>query len=191
MATRHNLALEIPHIGCENAIRIMDTSVYGHNMVISCPRLDVTLPGFNSPVYITQIDGEDLQPYFTVNLSAVELDLQPESNTGLLQLPDGLYTIRYSVSPNDKVYVEKYHLRTTSIDNQYYTELCKLQLEPCEPGAELKQKINDLRYIRMYIDAAIAKAEYCNSPNQATDMLNFASRLLNKFYNGECITCRS
>lgn len=191
MAIKHNLSLEIPHIGCENVLRIVDTSSYGRNLAIICPRLDITLPGFNSPVYITQYQGEDLQPYFSVNISAVELDLQPESNSGIMQLPDGLYTIRYSVSPNDKVYVEYYHLRTSITENIYYRELCRLQLEPCEPSAETKQKLNDLRYIKMYLDAAKAKAEYCNAPNQAVDMLGYANRLLDKFYSGECITCRS
>ena len=187
MAIKHTLSLDIPDIACENVIRIVDTSLYGRGLAISCQRLDITLPGFTSPVYIYEAD---LTPGFMKNISAVDLGLQPESNTGPMSLPDGLYIIKYSVSPNDKVYVEYYHLRTTLILNQYYKEICKLRLEACEPTAEVKQKLQDLRYIKMFIDAAKAKAEVCHAPNQAVDMLSYANKLLQRYLTGDCITCR-
>jgi hypothetical protein len=43
----------------------------------------------------------------------------------------------------------------------------------------------------MLIDAAKAKAEYCESPTQAVDMLEYARKLLSKYQSGSCITCNN
>ena len=185
MAIRHNLALDIPETACENIIRIIDASVYGEGLAIDCPRLDIYLPGFSVPVYVT-----DIEPNFVLNLSTIDLGLTTSDNP-LGILPDGLYTIKYSVSPNETVFVQYYHLRTTMLMNKYYKEICKVQLQPCEPTAEQHQKMHDLRYIKMYIDAAKAKAEYCHSPKQAIEMYTYAEKLLNKYLSGCCVSCNN
>jgi hypothetical protein len=186
MSIKHTLGLDIPDTACDNILKIVDSSAYGQGMTPTCLRLDVTVPGFTNPAYIT----EDLTPGFTVNLTAIDLGLQPTSNTVLATLPDGLYTVKYSVSPNDKVYIEYYHLRMTSLLTKYFSEICKIQLATCEPTAEQKQKMDDLRYIRMLMDAAKAKAEYCHATTQAVDMYNYACKLLAKYQTGCCLTCR-
>lgn len=185
MATiRHTLALDIPDTACDTILRIWDASVYGEGLDVDCPRLDIWLPGFVIPKYFTE-----LAPDFVLTLDAKDLGLQhPQAETPL-SLPDGLYKVRYSVSPNELVFVEYYHLRTTNIMNLYYQEICKLQLEACEPDAEQHQKLHDLRYIKMYIDAAKAKAEYCHAPEQAVDMLAYAEKLLRKYLTGCCVSC--
>jgi hypothetical protein len=186
MAIKHRLSLDILDTACDHILKISDASSYGNALAPTCLRLDILLPGFYSPKYI-----EDLTPGFTMNVDMVTLGYQEASNTVLNSFPDGLYVIRYSVAPNDKVYVVYNHLRVTCISNEYYREICKLQLAPCEPTAEVKQKLNDLRYIKMLIDAAKAKAEYCESPTQAVDMLEYARKLLSKYQSGSCITCNN
>jgi hypothetical protein len=185
MATiRHILALDIPDTACDTILRVWDASVYAQGLDVDCPRLDIWLPGFVVPKYYT-----DLQANFVKNLNAIDLGLQHPLSDTPVTLPDGLYKIRYSVSPNDKVFVEYHHLRTTNIVNMYYQEMCKVQLEPCEPDTEQHQKLHDLRYIKMYIDAAKAKAEYCHAPEQAVDMLAYAEKLLRKYLTGCCVSC--
>lgn len=186
MAIKHTLALDIPDTACENIIRIWDASVYGEGLDIDCPRLDIYLPGFSMPIYYTEAEG--LEPNFVLNLSTSDLGITA-ANTEPGTFPDGLYTIRYSVSPNDIVYVQYYHLRVTHLMNTYYREVCKIQLQACEPNAEQHQKMHDLRYIKMYIDAAKAKAEYCHAPTQAVEMYTYAEKLLAKYLTGCCITC--
>jgi hypothetical protein len=185
MALKHILALDVPDTACENILRIQDASIYATGLDVDCPRLDIYLPGYTVPVYIT----EGLTPAFTVNLSSVDLGLIPINDPSITDLPDGVYTIRYSVSPNDLVYVQYYHLRTTKTMNAYYKEVCKVQLQACEPTPEQHEKLHDLRYIKMYLDAAKAKAEYCHSPKDAADMLQYAQRLLKKYQTGCCVTC--
>lgn len=186
-ALKHHLALDIPDTSCENIIRIMDASVYAPGLDVDCPRLDITLPGFSVPVYYT--DNMSTQPW-SLTLNAVDLGLTPPNTPNPVALPDGLYTIRYSVSPNDKVYVTYYHLRVTKLLNEYYQEICKVQLTPCEPSPEQHEKMHDLRYIKMYIDGAKAKAEYCHAPHDAVEMYKYAQKLLKKYKTGCCITCK-
>jgi hypothetical protein len=184
MAIKHRLALDIFDTSCETVIKISDVSSYGQGLPVECLRLDITLPGFYQPVYI-----ENLEPGFNKVIDMITLGYQLANAEHLNSFPDGLYLIKYSVSPNDKRYVIYNHLRTTCITNEYYRELCKLQLAECEPTKEIKQKLNDLRYIKMLIDAAKAKAEYCDSIAQATDMLGYAARMLGKYQTGSCLTC--
>lgn len=187
MALKHHLALDIPETACENIIHVQDASVYAPGLSVSCPRLDITLPGFTVPIYITT--GMDSRPW-SMNLNAADLGLTPANTSSLIYLPDGLYTIRYSVSPNDKVYVTYYHLRVTRLLNTYYGEVCKIQLAACEPTPEQHDKMHDLRYIKMYIDAAKAKAEYCHSPKEAVEMYEYAQKLLRKYQTGCCVSCK-
>jgi len=193
MAIKHTLALDIPDTACENILRIIDASVYGQGLEVNCPRLDIYVPGFSVPIYYASNSEVDppivFEQGFSLNLSTIDLGLShPDNPPGTF--PDGLYTIKYSVSPNDTVYVEYYHLRTTHILNTYYKEICKVQLQTCEPSSEQHQKMHDLRYIKMYIDAAKAKAEYCHSPVQAVDMYTYAEKLLAKYLTGCCVTCK-
>jgi len=187
MAIRHILALDIPDTACENILRIWDASVYGEGLDIDCPRLDIYLPGFSLPIYYTEDDG--LAPGFTLNLSTTDLGITA-ANTDPSTFPDGLYRIRYSVSPNETVYVEYYHLRVTHLMNAYYKEVCKIQLQACEPTAEQHQRMHDLRYIKMYIEAAKSKAENCHAPTQAMEMYQYAEKLLGKYLTGSCLTCK-
>lgn len=187
MALKHKLRLDIPETACESVLRIVDISTYADPAVlpIGCERLDITLPGFTNPVYIT-----DLEYGFSLNLIASDLGLVCEDPNANYSLHDGLYTITYSICPTDKVNVTYYHLRTTAVTNEYFSELCKIHLQPCEPTAEQKQKMNDLRHIKMLIDAAKAKTEYCHAPKEGVAMLDYAKSLLAKYKTGCCITCK-
>lgn len=194
MAIRHTLALDIPETACENILRIWDASVYGDGLEIDCPRLDIYLPGFSLPIYYVNDNTISppavLEPGFVKNFSTSDLGITTADSVPQA-FPDGLYTIRYSVSPNETVYVEYYHLRTTQLMNKYYKEICKIQLQACEPTAEQHQKMHDLRYIKMYIDAAKSKAEYCHAPIQAIEMYQYAEQLLAKYLTGCCVSCRT
>lgn len=184
MAIKHRLALDILDTSCDQVLKISDVSIYGQGLPVTCTRLDILLPGFNQPVYL-----EDLSPGFTENITSITLGYQEPNADIINPFPDGVYTITYSVAPNDKIFITYHHMRTTCISNEYYRELCKLQLAQCEPSVEIQQKLKDLRYIKMLIDASKAKAEYCNSLTQATDMLAYARKLLSKYQTGSCITC--
>lgn len=181
---KHLLSLEVPDTLNRQILRIQDTSVYGANMPVDCKLLEITLPGFS---YSVQIGDVDLTQGFSLNLTACDLEIQTENcGTSYLNLPDGIYVIRYSVSPNEYVYVEYNHLRITNLLNCYQRVLCDIDIGVCEPEADKAKKLETLRKIKMYIEAAKVKAEVCHEPIKAMELYTYTKKLLGKF---ECTSC--
>ncbi len=180
MADKHILSLEVqPVANCE-ILSVRDTSQYADNLAVDCPELLITSPGFNSPTLI------HVQPGFNLNLSSCAIGLQTtDCGTVRTHIPDGVYIIRYSVAPNDKVYVEYNHLRVTTLLSSYYNKLCDIDNLQCEPDRDKNKIVSEMKYVRTLIDAAVAKVEYCQSPKAGMDIYNFAKKKLEK------ITCQT
>jgi len=185
MTSKHQLSLEVLDVKNLGIFKITDTSVYTENIPVDCETLHITVPGFNDPVAIDVIQGFDLV------LTACDLYIQTsECGSVVKDLPDGVYHIRYSVSPNDKVYVEYEHLRITAILDQWYKQLCQLEMAACEPSADVKESLKELRLIKSFIDAAKAKVEYCHDVTAGMDLYNYAKKRLDKFPDNCCNSCK-
>jgi len=178
----HKLSLEVPDVLNTCVLKIFDTSVYAENVPVVCPVLDVTVPGFN---YASEIS---VTPNFSLSLTACDLALQTTGcdTSEYAALPDGIYIIKYSVSPNEFVYVEYNHMRITQALNKYYNILCQLDVSDCEPPANVEAKLNKLRKIKMYLESAVAKVEYCHEPDKGMRIYKYAVKLLNKM---DCKNC--
>jgi hypothetical protein len=180
MASKHQLSLELPDTNNIKVLRLFDTSLYAQDLAVDCGTLRITSPGFNLPVAIEILKG------FNIVLNACSLGLQRTSCQDASQpLPDGIYVINYSVSPNTNVFVEYNHLRTTQTTNKYFNLLCDLEMSGCEPGADVKEKLEELRLIKSFIDAAKAKVEYGHEPQAGMELLIYAQKRLNR-YATEC-----
>lgn len=181
---KHILSLEAPDTLNSKILRVIDTSIYATDMAPECPVLEVTLPGFKLPVQL----GEDvISTGFSLNLTACDLEIQTEDcGTNYKSLPDGIYIIKYSVSPNDVVFVEYNHLRVTKLLNNYNNILCGLDVAGCEPSVETQGKLDQLTKIKQMIDAAKAKVEVCHEPMKGMELYTYAKKLLSKF---DCSTC--
>jgi len=157
MASKHILSLEIPTVSNCDLLCIKDTSQYSSELAVDCEELLITLPGFSVPVLI------DVDKSFDMCLTACTLSLQKE-NCGTVQdkIPDGIYIIKYSVSPNSKVYVEY--------------------------NSEKQALLAEMSYIKTIIDAAIANVEYCQSSAHGMQLYNYAKTRLNKIScpSGNC-----
>lgn len=183
MASKHQLSLELPDTNNIKVLRIFDTSIYADGVGQDCGILSITSPGFNLPVNIEMLPG------FNTTLTACTLGLQKTGCSEAVQpLPDGIYVINYSMSPNSIVQVEYNHLRVTQTVNRYYNLLCELEMGACEPDADIKEKLAELRLIKSFIDAAKAKVEYCHSPEAGMELLLYAKKRLDKITNGLCGT---
>lgn len=182
---KHVLSLEVPDtLNCQ-IIRIADTSVYSDDIPVDCPILNVTVPGFN---YSVEFGEADISAGFSLNLTACDLELQTDNcGTTYNTLPDGIYIIKYSVSPNDAVYVEYNHLRVCKLLNTYNNVLCDLDVSNCEPETDIVKKLDLLSTIRRYIDAAKAKVETCHEPKKGMELYTYAKKLLDKF---DCTSCQ-
>jgi len=177
----HVLSLEVPTVMNPTVLNIIDISVYSDIVPLTCATLNITVPGF---AYSNQID---VIPGFIKTLVGCDLQLQTTNcGTQNVDLPDGVYIIKYSVSPNDIVYVEYNHLRITKALIKYNEILCNVDIAACDPPARIKQKLQELRLIRMYLDAAKAKVEYCLEPDKGMTLYNYALKLLNKL---DCKNC--
>lgn len=181
MASKHILSLEIPESANCSVLSIIDSSVYTDSIPIDCEELLITPPGFVHPALISVEHG------FNLPVTACALGVQTSScNTTISTLSDGIYIVKYSVSPNTKVYVEYNHLRVTELLSTYYKKLCELDTTPCEPTSTRKNTLNEMYYIRTLIDAAKAKVEFCQSPNEGMELYNFAKKKLKKITCSVC-----
>ena len=182
---RHRLSLEVlPTKNCD-ILRLDDSSVYSEDLPVDCPTLNITTPGAN---YSIELGEADINSGFkNLNLTACILELQTNGcGTEFKCLPDGIYVLKYSVSPNDQVYVEYNHLRVCKLLTRYDKILCELDLANCEPDAETEKKIHLLKKIDMYIKAAVVKVEECHEPKKGMQLYTYAKKLLDKF---TCTSC--
>jgi hypothetical protein len=174
MPSKHQLSLEILDTNNTKVFRVADTSTYSENLPVDCGLLQITSPGFSQPVNI------DVQSGFNLILNACTLGIQTSGCENSQVLPDGIYIIRFSVSPNSSVYVEYNHLRITQTNNLYYKELCKLEMSACEPDADVKEQLKELSLIKNFIDGAKAKVEYCHDLQAGMDILIYGQKRLLK-----------
>lgn len=175
MADKHILSLEVPTVANCEILSIKDTSQYTSKLDVDCGELLVTSPGYNVPVLL-KVDHN-----FDLTLNGCLLGTQTQ-NCGTMRtaLADGIYIIKYSIAPTDKVYVEYNHLRVTNLLKLYYETLCHIDVKDCEPHSERKDLIDEMKYIRTLIDAAVAKVEYCNSPHDGMSLYTYAKKRLQK-----------
>jgi hypothetical protein len=177
----HVLSLEIPTVSNPCVLKIFDTSVYSPLVAIFRPRLEIVVPGFTYTSELSFI------PESSPTLTACDLGLQTENcGSSYVNLPDGIYGIKYAVDPECKVYVQYNHLRITCALNRYEKILCTLSIANCDPPAKIKEKLKQLHLIRMYLDAAKAKVETCHENQEGMTLFNYAVKLLNKM---ECKNC--
>jgi hypothetical protein len=177
----HILSLEVPTVMNPCILKIFDTSVYTNLLPVTCPTLNITVPGFG---YSVQLDTTQ---DFVETITACDLGLQTtDCGTVNVDIPDGIYIIKYSVSPNETVYVEYNHMRITQALNKYYNVLCDVDANACDPPFKIKQRLEELRLIFMYLQAAKGKVEFCHEPQKGMSLYNYAMKLLNKM---TCTNC--
>ena len=180
-AYAHQLFLDIPHTSNPRVFRVFDSSIYSDVVPITCALLEITPPGFNQPTSINVL------PNFNLVLNACSLGIQTQGCGDSSEIiPDGIYILKYSVSPNDKVYVEYNHLRVTQFINRYNQKLCELEMNACEPSADIKAQLNELRLIKSFIDAAKVKVEDCHQNTEGMELLLYAQKRLMKMDGVKC-----
>jgi hypothetical protein len=64
--------------------------------------------------------------------------------------------------------------------------LCQVDVNACDPPFIIKEKLEALRMIFMYLQAAKSKVETCHEPQKGMSLYNYAMKLLKKM---NCINC--
>jgi hypothetical protein len=173
---------EIPSTDCR-ILRFCDSSFYNPDIEVDNAILEITPPGFTCAVFF------EVRKNFTIVLNSSNLKIMPaKTKDQLTCLPDGIYKIRYSINPNDKVYVEYDFLRNTIQMQAFYKAVCDLFDKREKVSRKIfEQRRADLIWIKELIDGAKFKVEECCDSEQGIDMYNEANRLLVEFNN--CDIC--
>lgn len=172
---------EIPTNDCK-FMRLADNSVYNPNVPIENPILEILVPGFECAALI------NVTPGFNTLLNSSNLKIAPASGYNQLTvLPDGPYHIRYSIKPNDKLFVTYTLFRVCQITQRYLKAVCSLFDEQCGISkAEFEERRKKLVWVKELIDASKTLAEDCNEEQKAVDLYNEANRLLTNLNDCGC-----
>ena len=185
MAAKHILSLEVLNVSNPKYLSIKDTSSYAKGLGTDCAELLITPPSPDGTTKKTSII--EVKPGFDLSITACALNLQSMScNEIRTAIPDGVYVIRYQLSPHDKTYVEYNFLRTTSTMKMYYEKLCALDMAACEPDSIRKKLLMEMNMIKMLIDGAKSKVEYCSQPGAGEELLNYAIKKLERIVCKQC-----
>jgi hypothetical protein len=155
---------------------IADASVYPDGFIIQAPTLEVVVPGFGlASVPFTPND------FNIINSTIVGLTTSLEPS---LPLPDGAYTLRYSVTPAFQNFVEKTIYRVDQLLERFDEVFMRLDMMECD-GAIKKQTKVQLSSIYLLIQGAMSAANNC-----ATDTANIlymqASKQLSYLTKNNC-----
>jgi hypothetical protein len=152
---------------------IVDTSWYNPLITIETPTIEILPPGYVnavSPFFMVKA----LNVYNSNGVGITKASCEEE----LVDLPDGLWKVKYSICPNDKLFIEKFFLRTDKLRCRYNQAFLTLDLKnECEYREDKMKKLNE---IELYIKGAIAAANDQNAKD-AHDFYQKADKLLSKY----------
>ena len=139
-----------------NSIGFADISEYPTNFNVTNPTFEITPPGF--PTINVPFTPKEANIYFADDLNI--------STSDCTALPDGLYTVKYSINPSLNLSVEKTILRIEQFKCKYYNVFLATDLE-CQCSKEkLMEKKKGLQKAKLFIEGAVAGAnngDYLNS----------------------------
>lgn len=155
-------------------LAVNDISVYPTTP--SAPSIEITVPGFGE-TNIPFNPGE-INVFNSTSLGLTSL------NDDLLPLPDGVYFLKYSITPAYKNFVQKSIMRVDQLQEKFDNAFMKLDMMECDRAIKTQQKV-DLNTIYFFIQGAIAAANNC-AIDEANKLYNQANKMLTNFMNSGC-----
>lgn len=169
-----NLLLTISDTLSDCKFIIKDISDYPTGYILQCQRVYITPPGFSNPVV------KDVTSGFELVVDNCLLQLQSEGcDSECLSLADGIYIIRYEV--NDNLYVEYNYMRINQLLNRYKDLLCCADIRSDDQKLVKQEMIDNLKDIRLYLDAMKVSVEYCHKPNQGMALYTLVCEKMDAF----------
>lgn len=174
----HCLNLYIPDsIDCR-VQEVVDISIYDPTMAIEEPTLIINIPEVCDCDYqsIIKVKG-------TTYLTSNTFGYTDTCATGLLNLPDGIYTYNYSVCPNDEVYVEMKVLRDCITRCKIWATISNISIDDCNTifdcyGTDVKSKaLMELKDMLLILDTAKVDVEQLKFDQAEAKLATVNSRL--------------
>lgn len=178
MTTIPGLTLDILVTPTYNTLTlgIADASTYPTSPQIQSPTITIGIPGFDTVSLPFNKNDFNIINSASLGLSEVGADLVP--------LPDGVYTLNYSVSPAYSNYVNKTIIRTEQLQEKFDNAFMQLDMMECDLAIKKQDKV-DLSSIYFLIQGSIAAANNC-AVDTSNKLYNQASKMLNNFMKNGC-----
>lgn len=178
--SKHILAVDMIPTKNAEIFHLFDASEYSVALKVDCATLEITIPGYKDARMLT------VEKHFNTAFNAKTLALIPLKSIDLVNLPDGIYHVKYSVSPNTLVYVEYDFMRTVLLDQKIEDLRCNIKLRACSPSEDTLEIIKLIDEIDSYKLGAIANVESCGELGIGIELLIYANQLLDKITNKYC-----
>lgn len=153
---------------------VADASTYSGTP--SAPTIEITIPGFGLVTLPFVINDFNIFNSTSLGITSVGDSLTP--------LPDGVYTLKYSIAPAYANYVEKTIMRVDRIQERFDEAFMRLDMMQCDMALKTQDKVT-LNSIYFFIQGAIAAANNC-AVQDANKLYNQASKMLANFSKGGC-----
>jgi len=153
---------------------IADNSIYSE--APQSPTLEVTVPGFGL-VSIPFVPDD----FNVLNSAVLELTAPGEE---IIPIPDGIYTIKYSIAPAYANYVTKNIFRVEQLQEKFDEAFMRLDMMECDSAIKKQSKV-ELYTVYFLIQGAIAAANNCNI-DVANKLYQQASKQLANLKKKDC-----
>lgn len=155
---------------------VIDSSTYlTEPPVVVSPTIEINVPGFDVAVIPFSVNNFNIFTSANLGITTVGIN-QP--------LPDGVYHIKYSITPANINFVEHSIMRIDKIQEKFDGAFMKLDMMECDRAIKNQSKI-DLNTIYFFIQGSVAAANNC-AIVQAIKLYNKANSMLDKFINNNC-----
>jgi hypothetical protein len=156
-----------------NTLNIVDASTY--DTTPTGPSIEITVPGFNVVNIPFNINDYNIFTSASLQITATGVN-QP--------LPDGVYYLKYSITPAYENYVEKSFMRVDKLQQKFDEAFMKLDMMECDRAIKTQSKV-ELNSIYFFIQGAIAAANNCATV-LANKLYNQADKALTTFMKNDC-----
>lgn len=156
---------------------IADSSTYDTDPpVVSSPTIQITIPGFASIILPFTVNEFTVYSSMTLGITA--------AGEATVDLPDGVYNLKYSVAPAYLYYVEKSIVRVDRLQQKFDEAFMKTDMMECDRSIKQQAKV-DLNSVWFFIQGAIAAANNC-AVDEANKLYAKADRMLDTVLQGVC-----
>ena len=156
---------------------VADASTYPTNPpVVTAPTIEIDVPSLGVVILPFVVNEFNIFTSASLGLTVIGEPLIP--------LPDGLYSLKYTVAPAYLNFVEKGIMRIDRIQEKFDEAFMKLDMMECDLAIKTQQKVN-LNSIYFFIQGSLAAANNC-AIDEANKLYTQANNMLNNFIKNNC-----
>lgn len=155
-------------------IGIADASTYPSNP--SSPSIEITVPSFG--VISLPFNINDYNIFNSTSLGITSVG-EP-----IVDLPDGIYNLKYSITPAYVNYVNKTIIRIDKLQEKFDSAFMKLDMMECDRALKTQSKVT-LSTIQFLIQGAVSAANEC-AEQESNKLYNQANYMLDNFIKNNC-----